>query len=609
MRAEEVPLVAPVVLVALASRAASIEGHVEGPGGVPVSGAAIIAYDLHGTVDWTWTDDDGAYRLGPLETTSWRLGAVPPDDVDAVARWWRDTWVFCEAEPIGLQGGEDVLGVDFALSAGGVLTGRVLDPEGQPLPGAAVTAQGADDRTWGLERGAITAGDGTFAVTGLDAPRAGSGAWRVLVEAEGLPDQAWDGAWEPEDSEPFRVARRHLLDVGDILLRPGVAARGTVRGPGGPIDGAGVHLYGLGQVVNAISTADGAWSAAAVPPGDLLVWADADGHATTWWPDADRPSDWISAPDDGDVVEGVDLDLPAEATLSGRLTGPDDGRDVSIVLYNDTFTVGRGAAVAQDGSFTLDTLGGGTWALHVWASDVGYRDDWIRDAGGGIHWFQLEPSTGNEAGVLPLPPGARVSGTILDDDGDPVDGADVIVEDPDSGDAWSATSAADGTWSVAGLPPDRLVLSAHYSPMCRGDPGWAAAWWDGARRPEDATPVEVAEGRSLGGLDLVLPVDDDHDGMADAWEREHGLDPDRDDAGEDPDGDGYTNLVEYLADSDPHAADGGPCGCATGGPRGAGGLAFLGLLAAFAGRREVRSGGSRPRGRVRPGRGTCAGRR
>jgi hypothetical protein len=47
-------------------------------------------------------------------------------------------------------------------------------------------------------------------------------------------------------------------------------------------------------------------------------------------------------------------------------------------------------------------------------------------------------------------------------------------------------------------------------------------------------------------------VDTDADGMPDAWETRHGLDPkDRGDAMRDADNDGYPSLEEYLNGTDP----------------------------------------------------------
>jgi F0F1-type ATP synthase membrane subunit c/vacuolar-type H+-ATPase subunit K len=46
-------------------------------------------------------------------------------------------------------------------------------------------------------------------------------------------------------------------------------------------------------------------------------------------------------------------------------------------------------------------------------------------------------------------------------------------------------------------------------------------------------------------------IDQDNDGMDDDWESNNGLDNTTNDANEDPDGDGMTNIEEYLEYSDP----------------------------------------------------------
>ncbi|RZM35222.1 MAG: hypothetical protein EOP67_12930 [Sphingomonas sp.] len=66
----------------------------------------------------------------------------------------------------------------------------------------------------------------------------------------------------------------------------------------------------------------------------------------------------------------------------------------------------------------------------------------------------------------------------------------------------------------------------------------------------DRTGHQIDSQRDMGGWPVLAtgtsPVDTDHDGMPDAWERSHGLNPARDDSGSDANHDGYTALEEYL---------------------------------------------------------------
>jgi hypothetical protein len=64
----------------------------------------------------------------------------------------------------------------------------------------------------------------------------------------------------------------------------------------------------------------------------------------------------------------------------------------------------------------------------------------------------------------------------------------------------------------------------------------------------------------LGRYDFASPFsgDSDGDGIPDAWEIAHGLNPLLNDAGADPDMDGASNFAEYLADTDPQSAADSP---------------------------------------------------
>ena len=60
----------------------------------------------------------------------------------------------------------------------------------------------------------------------------------------------------------------------------------------------------------------------------------------------------------------------------------------------------------------------------------------------------------------------------------------------------------------------------------------------------------IANEDNVGGIGTVTggtrPADNDNDGMADDWEREHGLNPQRNDANAYTIGDGYTNIEHYV---------------------------------------------------------------
>jgi hypothetical protein len=139
--------------------------------------------------------------------------------------------------------------------------------------------------------------------------------------------------------------------------------------------------------------------------------------------------------------------------------------------------------------------------------------------------------------------------------------------------SFFADNAMDGVvpadpWSlVTGITDPAQKLSAPVEMPkvdCAGaaSVGTAVLARAGASRSRDSVDAAVIAGvrnrtgkqidsqRDVGGWpDLrsgTAPLDSDGDGMPDAWERQHGLDPKRDDSAADRNGNGYSNVEDYL---------------------------------------------------------------
>ena len=99
------------------------------------------------------------------------------------------------------------------------------------------------------------------------------------------------------------------------------------------------------------------------------------------------------------------------------------------------------------------------------------------------------------------------------------------------------------------------------------DPDVVTLWYPDTPHDLAAELLDV-EGGEVIEMDWVMPVDADHDDMSDVWEEANGLDVGRDDADDDPDQDGLTNLEEYWLGTDPFEQDVDPtrCGGCSGSP-------------------------------------------
>jgi Carboxypeptidase regulatory-like domain len=416
---------------------------------------------------------------------------------------------------VKVEAGKDVSELVYKLQATGVISGKIVDGEGDPVANIPVVATRPGRAAGGPTASGLNAVDARPGVTN------DLGEYRIAnllpgkyeVHAEPTPDltpapnpvekgrqrekAVYAKTYYPGTLEEGQAGTVQVISGGTATVNIGLLANrayrvsGTLSEIGAP-QMSQILLVSRGGVTAQESLQEGGkFEFQNVQPGTY----DARVILVTGIGEGQRPSmkmEMVRTPIvvDGADVTGLDLVVDAGGTVMGKFRTEDDSQidwtQITIVLLPvpepaagtgapelEMLAATQGATpLNEDGSFEIKDVPGGTYQLVVAAKSEAYRDYYtmsVTESGREVVDTGFTVTGGAGLAVVVSHKGCSIEGIVTDGDGKPVVNAEVIAV-PASGqrmrpDAYQAEKTnVQGQYFLRGMNPGKYMVLALVNP-------------------------------------------------------------------------------------------------------------------------------------------------
>ncbi|MCI0696176.1 carboxypeptidase regulatory-like domain-containing protein [candidate division KSB1 bacterium] len=519
-------------LVKITPGTGAISGKVTDASGAPVAGAGVSAFSRANPFSYggAQTASDGTYRIEGLKAGNyfvqvWAEGYI--------GEFYDDARTPDQATLVAVNEPDETTSIDFVLSVGGSISGKVTDEAGNPIAGALIEAYFAKTdslfrKGYGI---AISEKDGSYKISGLEA-----GEYLVLAHAW----NQWSYAIEwykntsaPDSATPVPVTEGQVTTGIDFTLDlPQIA--GSISGSVTSSQGTPLADV-LVQAVSWLSTADSLNEKSGFGG---YAYTDASGHyridlpadtvlvsatyysgwqsVTRWYPDAITPDSAKPVV----VQENVDLDdidfrLPivvSNSVISGKVTD-DSGRPLGGAFIAITppkrtddhvWLIWAYGVTDSSGNYAIANLPAGEYIVHAqyWES-YSFGEQWYQNAARQEDATPVKVDESQKVGdidfTLKLHPmyGSIYGRVTADADGSPIARAyveispvqrDYLTGAPIAFWSWNTTTNERGEYRLDFLPSGEYLVVVYAN--------GAFEYFEDAVVTEQAKPVKVTGGDS-----------------------------------------------------------------------------------------------------------------
>jgi len=470
----------------LAAQTAPPQGSIEGLVVNASTGAPLRKVSLHlfpdtgESIDQD-TDPQGGFQFTALPPGSYRLQAQRAGFVPLV---YGARSALVAGTPIVLSPDQHVTDLRLRLIPQGVITGRVLDEDGDPVADTPIwlfkMAYRGGRKQWTLwPGGGVTSDTGEFRAANLEAgqylvgvlprapgPRPSPNLPRkpeMISAATYYPNALTEQSAAPIDISPGSEVRG--IDI-HVMRVPSYRIRGTVSGTSAAKGTTRITLYSRENNFQPMNGAtlqppDNQFELRGVPPGDYVLFAQSGGGPAELF--ASQPVAVTSGHLIGFTLAlSPGIDIPGQVSVAEPEV-PVNLKNIQVALESQPlFLAAIRAAPRTDaeGRFTFKNFPPARYTVNVENLPDGCFVQKVKIGGQEVGRDGVEISSAAPFEVVLSSTAAAIAGLVTDKDGQPLALATVVLLPSDSGRAISATADRSGNFTVGRLRPGTYKLLA-----------------------------------------------------------------------------------------------------------------------------------------------------
>ncbi|MGR3178573.1 MAG: carboxypeptidase regulatory-like domain-containing protein, partial [Candidatus Anammoxibacter sp.] len=469
----------------------SISGMVADDNNSPLVGANIdiFDYDTDSWINFGLTDKQGRYVIRGIQNGDYRVQASPPPGKDMVTEFFDNVSDWDSAKRVRIAS-NDLNGIDFMLSGGGSILGRVTDESNDnTICGIEVDAYDIDTDAW--INSDITDSNGNYAIL----VPAGTYFVRVSASETDFVDEFFDNVIGRNNAKPVVVSIGKNANINFKLAKGGKINGIVKKTDGSEISGAEINVIDFDANVwvnNAITDSNGAFSVN-VPTGSYRLQVRApfgSDFVDEFFDDktdfAQATSVNVTAPNvttisDIILAEGRGFISGTVDAVIGSNTVTLEGIKINILGFDSDLQVASGFT-DEDGNYTISVVPGG---YLVFTSSKGtsraFVDEFFDDTVTSASAKEVEVSASRtQIANFTLSIGSNIQGRVRSSvDLTPLAGVTVSAFQSDTSD-WVGSDKTDGngnysiripngTYKIWALPKNVTIGDDTFKPQFFSD--------------------------------------------------------------------------------------------------------------------------------------------